>query len=142
MKLRIACLLLPCVLLVSACKSDLCTPSSVTYVSDAAFLPGLTAVLESTPTDGLFTVQIGRKTVEVDRVIHGPLCNDHWSGTIYVDCDIQIVAWTKEKGSNFLENCNLMIDPGTVVYVAAHNNAPFYKGCDSCHGGMAETPTP
>jgi len=29
----------------------------------------------------------------------------------------------------------LNIAPNTVVYVAAHNDAPYYKGC-SCHTGQ------
>jgi len=39
----------------------------------------------------------------------------------------------------FLKGCKLNIDPNTVVYVAAHNDAPYYKGC-SCHTG--EDPIP
>jgi hypothetical protein len=27
----------------------------------------------------------------------------------------------------------LEIKPDTVVYVAAHNNSAYYKGCISCH---------
>jgi hypothetical protein len=49
-----------------------------------------------------------------------------------VACDLQIAAWGEEP--TFLEDCNLNIEPGTIVYVAAHNDAPYYKGC-SCHTG-------
>lgn len=142
MKLRFAFLILMGMLLIVACKADVCPSGSITYVPDAASLPDLATVLEAAPSGGPFTVQIGRKTIEADRVIHGPLCNDHWSGTVYVDCDIQIVAWTEEEGSKFLEDCDLVIEPGTVVYVAAHNNAAYYKGCASCHGGAEGTPAP
>ncbi|MEJ2563670.1 MAG: hypothetical protein P8Z42_13435, partial [Anaerolineales bacterium] len=77
--------------------------------------------------------EIGGKTVEVDRVIHGPLCNDTWRGTIYVACDVQVAEWDEEQGPFFLDNCDLTIDPGTVVYVAAHNDTAYYKGCAVCH---------
>ena len=133
MKFRIFFLISICTLLVGGCQPDVCEPGSITYVADATSLPDTATVLESGLTDGSTSIQIGKKTVEVDRVIHGPLCNDHWSGKIYVDCDVQIVAWTEEEGVNFLENCDLVIDPGTIVYVAAHNNAAYYKGCNACH---------
>ena len=71
----------------------------------------------------------------VDRVVQGPLCNDTWHGKVYVDCDIQIAAW--EETPKFLSECDLVIAPGTVVFVAAHNDAAYYKGC-SCH--TAEEP--
>ncbi|MDX9954296.1 MAG: hypothetical protein RBT75_09380 [Anaerolineae bacterium] len=142
MKLHFAGFILIALWVFSACKADVCPPESITYVPDAAALPDSASVLESAPEGGPFTVQLGKKTIEVDRVVHGPLCNDHWSGTVYVGCDVEIVAWTEEEGSNFLENCELVIEPGTVVYVAAHNNAAYYKGCASCHGGVAEMPAP
>ena len=69
--------------------------------------------------------------IEFDRVIHGPLCNDTWEGVVYVGCDVQVAKW--EGKPKFLEGCSLKIDPGAVIYVAAHNNAPYYKGCDECH---------
>jgi hypothetical protein len=68
--------------------------------------------------------------ISVDRVVHGDFCADHWSGTVFVDCDIEIAEW--EEVPNFLDDCGLSIEEGTVVYVAAHNNQPYYKGC-SCH---------
>jgi hypothetical protein len=73
----------------------------------------------------------------VDKVVEGPLCNDVWSGTVYVSCNVQVVAWVEEPV--FLKNCYLTIEPGTVVYVAYHNNAAYYNGC-SCH--TEETPGP
>lgn len=80
----------------------------------------------STPT----RMEIGGKSVLVDRVIEGALCNDTWSGTLYVTCDVQVYPW--EGQPTFLKDCNLIIEPGTVVYVAAHGDEPYYKGC-SCH---------
>ena len=126
-------------LLISACGADVCPPGSVSYVADPSLLPEPAAVeVPSTPT----LMEIGRRQVEVDRVIHGPLCNDTWSGTIYVACDVEIVQWTEEEGSTFLDGCALTVEPGTVVYVAAHNNAAYYKGCASCHSSQEATPSP
>ena len=117
-------------LCLSACQADVCPPDSVGHVSDPAqFPPSDPAKPVPTPT----LAEIGGKTVEVDRVIHGPLCNDTWRGTIYVACDVQVAEWDEEQGPFFLDNCDLTIDPGTVVYVAAHNDTAYYKGCAVCH---------
>lgn len=75
-------------------------------------------------------VEIGGKSVLVDRVVEGPLCNDTWSGTVYVTCNVQVYAWEEQPA--FLKECDLQIEPGTVVYVADHGDEPYYKGC-SCH---------
>jgi hypothetical protein len=83
------------------------------------------------------TIEIAGKKVKVDKIVAGPLCNDHWSGTVYVTCNVQIFPWTEKP--TFLKDCNLEIEPGTVVYVAHHNNTPYYNGC-SCH--TSDTPTP
>ena len=90
-----------------------------------------------TPVSGPSTVEIGRREVQVDKVVQGPLCNDAWSGIVYVSCDVQVYPW--EEQPTFLKNCDLNIEPNTVVYVASHNNAAYYNGC-SCHTG--ETPEP
>jgi hypothetical protein len=70
-----------------------------------------------------------------------PLCNDDWSGIVYVSCDAQVAEAKSDAQDNplFFEGCNLNIEPNTVVYVAAHNDAAYYKGC-SCHTG--EEPMP
>jgi hypothetical protein len=80
-------------------------------------------------------VEINGQEMLVDRVIKGTLCNDSWQGTIYVPCEIQIYEW--EEDPTFLQECDLTIEQGTVVYVAAHNDEPYYKGC-SCHTGQGE----
>ena len=80
-------------------------------------------------------VEIRGRTVAVDRVVEGPLCNDSWSGTVYVTCGVQVYPW--EGQPTFLKDCNLTVEPGTVVYVADHNDEPFYKGC-TCHNGPEE----
>ena len=81
-------------------------------------------------------VQIGRKMILVDKLVSGPVCNDDWSGTVYVGCDAQVAEAELDADANplFFEGCNLNIEPNTIVYVAAHNNEAFYKGC-SCHTG-------
>ncbi|MBC8336601.1 MAG: hypothetical protein ISR59_06895 [Anaerolineales bacterium] len=81
-------------------------------------------------------VEIGKKMILVDKYISGPVCNDDWSGIIYVGCDAQVAEAELDADANplFFKGCNLDIEPNTVVYVAAHNNEAFYKGC-SCHTG-------
>jgi hypothetical protein len=79
-------------------------------------------------------VEVNGKMILADKVVEGPLCNDLWRGEVYVGCDVQVAAWEEEP--LFLKGCELTIEPGTVVYVAAHNNEAYYKGC-SCHTGEA-----
>ena len=87
----------------------------------------------SSPTP--LIMKIRGRNIKVDKIVEGPLCNDSWSGTVYVTCNVQVYEWVEKP--LFLKNCNLSIAPDTVVYVAYHNNAPYYKGC-SCHTGEAE----
>jgi hypothetical protein len=70
--------------------------------------------------------------VLVDKIVAGSMCNDTWRGTVYVTCDVQVSEWENEP--LFLKDCNLSIEPGTVVYVAYHNDTAYYNGC-SCHTG-------
>jgi len=63
--------------------------------------------------------------MSVDNVIQGPLCDGKWDGTVYISCDLQIYEW--EEDPTFLQNCELTIEPGTIVYVATHNDVPYYK---------------
>jgi len=94
-----------------------------------------------TPAQGSSTapieIKIGGRNILVDRVIEGPLCNDTWSGTVYVTCNVQVYPWVENP--TFLKNCKLDIAPDTVVYVAYHNDTAYYKGC-SCHTGETEIP--
>jgi hypothetical protein len=82
-------------------------------------------------------VEIAGRTVTVDQVVNGPLCDGAWSGTVYVTCDVQVLPW--EELPAFLEDCDLEIAPDTVVYVAYHGDAPYYHGC-SCHTGEIAEP--
>jgi hypothetical protein len=114
-----------------ACPQATGTPHYLTVPPEA--LPTPAPGSASTPV----VMEIGGRTIPVDKVIEGPLCNDTWSGTVYVTCNVQVYPW--EEQPTFLKNCNLSIAPGTVVYVAYHNNAPYYNGC-SCHTGEIAGP--
>ena len=126
------------VLLLSACSAGPVCPSE-----DSSTRPtlDLVALFERYPTPGPTptpaVVNIDGKPLTVERVVQGPLCNDIWSGTVYVTCNVQVVSW--EENPTFLDGCSLEITPGTVVYVAAHNDMPYYKGC-SCHFSDRELP--
>jgi hypothetical protein len=91
----------------------------------------------SAPASTPVSMEIGGKIIPVDKVVEGPLCNDTWSGTVYVTCNVQVYPW--EEQPTFLKNCNLAIAPGTVVYVAYHNDTAYYNGC-SCHTGEIAGP--
>lgn len=82
-------------------------------------------------------VRIGGSQVMVDKVVSGPLCNDNWRGIVYVGCDVRVAEW--HDTPTFLRGCQLHVEPGTVVYVAAHNNTAYYEGC-SCHTDEAAAP--
>ena len=134
--MKIALLVLPIAisLLISACQpaAPTCPPDSISYVSQTAQLSSNIPLIQwSSPAQ----VEINGKLLDVDKVVNGPLCDGNWSGTIYVACDLQIVKWQEDP--TFLEECNLSIEPGTVVYVASHNDAPYYQGC-SCHTGEVD----
>ncbi len=127
--------------LLSACErqnATVCTPE----VGTPRPTVDLASLLRITPTPGPsptpVKVEIGGKMMLVDRVVAGPFCNEEWSGTVYVNCDAQIAPWDDEENPLFMEGCNLNIEPNTVVYVAAHNDAPYYQGC-SCHTGDLPT---
>jgi len=114
-----------------ACPTGTATPE---YISVP---PGQLPTPVPNPEHGPIEMKIGGKNVAVDKVVEGPLCNDTWSGTVYVTCNIQVYAW--EKSPNFLKDCQLSIAPDTVVYVAHHNDTAYYKGC-SCHTGEIAEP--
>ena len=123
------------ILLASACQppTPACPPESVTYLTEDN--PSLPSGVqdEQKSTDQL--VEINGKEIRVDQIIEGVLCSGDWSGIVYVPCEVQLYAWDEDP--LFLENCDLNIAPDTTVYVAAHNNEPYYKGC-SCHTGEIE----
>jgi len=116
---------------VSACQFATGTPHYLTIPPEE--LPALSPVTSTSP----IPMEIGGQTINVDKVVSGPLCNDTWSGTVYVTCNVQVYAWQEQP--TFLKNCNLSITPGTVVYVAYHNDMAYYNGC-SCHTGEIAGP--
>lgn len=115
----------------SACEWATGTPQFLTVPPED--LPTPLPKTNSLP----ISMEIGGKTISVDKVVEGPLCNDTWSGTVYVTCNVQVYQW--EDQPTFLKNCNLTIEPGTVVYVAYHNDTAYYNGC-SCHTGETAGP--
>jgi hypothetical protein len=129
MKLH-ACLFLLGVLFLASCN-PVCPPESITYLTGPASAPSSEAVeTQAAPQQVQLRTFLGHETVLVDEVIHGFICDDTWRGTVYVACDIEIPAWEDEP--LFLQDCDLTIEPNTVVYVAAHNDARYSNGC-SCH---------
>ncbi|MBC8504678.1 MAG: hypothetical protein ISR58_00325 [Anaerolineales bacterium] len=116
-------------LLLSACKAE-CPPERISYLDDPALFTQITSAADLEADSSPTWIEIKGKETQVDRVITGPVCNDTWSGTVYVTCDIQIAAWETE--AFFFQDCNLDIDDGAVVYVEAHNDKAYYEGC-SCH---------
>lgn len=127
-------LLLILLLSLSACQTSepICEPGSITYLAPSTSYSS-SNTKQAVDNDLLpVEIEINGKPVLVDQIVRGPLCGGDWGGTVYVGCDIEIMAWDEE--ANFLESCDLNIEPDTVVYVAAHNNEPYYKGC-SCHTG-------
>jgi hypothetical protein len=125
-------------LLFSACQSpkNACRQATGTRQYLATPLAALsTPTLGPSPTS--IVMEINGRAIPIARVIEGPLCNDTWSGTVYVTCNVQVYPW--EEQPTFLKDCNLTITPGTVVYVAYHNNTPYYNGC-SCHTGEIAGP--
>jgi len=123
-------------LFLSACerKATVCPEGSVTYLSDMASFPKLSATGNPEQGSGPVTVEIRGKQMKFDRLVEGPFCNIKLSGKVYVGCDIQIFEWDKEGNPVFLKDCDFSVETGSVIYVGKHNNAIFKKGC-ACHTG-------
>ncbi|NJC97827.1 MAG: hypothetical protein C3F07_06475 [Anaerolineales bacterium] len=115
----------------TVCPADKATPRSTLRLADLIELPP-----PASASSESIQVEIGGRKMDVNILVDYPLCNDNWSGVVYVSCDAQVAEADLDANSNplFLKGCNLNIAPNTVVYVAAHNDAPYYKGC-SCHTG-------
>jgi len=136
MRFFITILLIVLIILAAGCQEadPVCPPVTQTpqYLTiPPEKLPTPTHVSESR------SVVMGRSERQVDKFVEGPLCNDRWSGTVYVSCDVQVYAWAEDP--IFLKDCKLDIEPQTVVYVAYHNNTAYYNGC-SCHTGVTPEP--
>jgi hypothetical protein len=131
------------VFFLTACeRTQTVCPAEEGTPEPALQLPDLIALTSKpgSPT-GPIQVEIHGKMMTVDKLVDYPLCNDDWSGTVYVGCDTRVAEAKLDADANplFLKGCNLNIAPNTVVYVAAHNDAAYYKGC-SCHTGEAPLP--
>jgi hypothetical protein len=124
-----ACLVMGCKEATPVCPIPSGTPQYLSVLPDTLPTP--------TPATGPYTVDFGKGELQVDKIVQGALCNDHWSGTVYVGCDVQVYPWTEQP--TFLKDCKLTIEPQTVVYVAYHNNTAYYTGC-SCHTGVTPEP--
>ena len=124
-------LLVSSILLLTSCAEKPVCPNSnedKQYLTPEELASLDVPALATEPTE----VSIGGKKMMVDKLVSGPLCNDRWQGTVYVGCDVQVMEWSETP--LFLKDCDLTIEPGTVVYVADHNDAAYYNGC-SCHTG-------
>ena len=123
--------------LLSGCQSSspACPPRTGT--PQAVALAAIASTATPKPHRTAVLMEIGGRTIPVDKVVDGPLCYDSWEGTVYVGCNVQVRAW--EGQPTFLQDCDLSIAPGSVVYVAYHNNAAYYNGC-SCHTGEIAEP--
>jgi hypothetical protein len=131
MKLSVALIFIFILLFVTACQSStpVCPTDSVTYTTDSS---QLNSPVDANPAPTFGLVEINGKEMLFDQVIEGPLCGSSWKGVVYVTCEVEVDAWEEEP--TFLEECEFHVEPGSVVYVAAHNNTAYYKGC-SCHTG-------
>ena len=118
----------------TVCPPDEGTPQPALQLADLIEMP-------PPPPSGSTQVEIRGKLMEVDKVVDYPLCNDTWNGIVHVSCEARVADADLDADANplFLKGCNLDIAPNTVVYVAAHNDAAYYKGC-SCHTGEAPLP--
>ncbi len=124
----------PLALALIAAALAACQPQQPACPTPAAALPAST---EPALTPGPTSVEINHQLIAVDQVIEGQLCDGDWRGVVYVTCNVRVRPWVEQP--DFLRGCNLTVEPGTTVYVAAHRNAPYYNGC-SCHTGEVEAP--
>jgi len=113
-------------------QKTVCTKESIGYIDDMALFPAPPNPADIRQEGKPVLVEINGKMKPVDRIVSGPICNEVWTGTIYVDCNIHIAVW--KEAPRFFEECNFTVEPGARVIVAHHNNEPFYRGC-SCHTG-------
>ena len=93
--------------LISACQRNyfVCPPITgsplPTIDQQELILREVTPISNASP----IPVEINGKLVPMDRIVEGPLCNDSWSGKVYVGCDVQVAEWVEDP--LFLKNCHL-----------------------------------
>ena len=121
-------LILLSMILLSGCMDarSLCSPGMIKYNDRTNPFPEIVK-----QTNNPQQVEIRGKPMDFDHVITGQLCNNDLKGKVYIGCDIEIYSW--DTKSTFLDGCDFNVASGSTIYVAAHNNTPYYKGCDSCH---------
>jgi hypothetical protein len=126
------------VALAACAQAPTCPPEQhpIRYLDSAP--PSSEAIAAPEPAVITTEVEIGGRLMKVDRVVEGQLCHDHWQGTVYVGCDVEVVRWDEQP--LFLKDCDFSVEPGSVVYGASHNDAAYYNGC-SCHTGEDYTAT-
>jgi len=108
-----------------------CTENSLSYLGPGESFPEFDEVKANNKQNEQLTIEINGKEMSFDQIVHGPLCNNHLTGKVYIACDIQISKWQEKP--TFLDGCDFDVSPGSVIYVAAHNNAPYFQGCEYCH---------
>jgi len=113
------------IMLLPSCKAK-CPPERISRVDSLSLFPEIDKTKNTKPT----FIEIKGKQVRVDRMITGPVCNEAWSGVVYVTCDIQIP--TAEVDRLFWRQCDFNVKEGSVVYVEAHKDKQYDRGC-SCH---------
>jgi hypothetical protein len=123
--------------ILSACQSHASVCPVATGTPERIQVPPQELPTSTSPPSAPVEVLIAGKSIRVDKVVAGPLCNDSWSGAVYVGCDVRVYPW--EEQPLFLQDCSLQIAPGTVVFVAYHNDTAYYNGC-SCHTGEVAEP--
>jgi hypothetical protein len=140
---QLFCMIVIFVFFLTACgrKNTVCPSKDGTPQSTLQLADLIKMAPDPIPSSGPIHVEIRGKLMEVDKIVDYPLCNDDWSGTVYVSCDARVAEAELDADANplFFKGCNLNIAPNTVVYVAAHNDAAYYKGC-SCHTGEGPNP--
>lgn len=130
MKRHFVLLLMPYVLLIASCLPTPPPELLVTRTPQPAPTSIASLAQDADPSATPAMVEIGGRTISVDKVVHGLLCDDVWNGTIYVAEDVRVNPWVDEPV--FLRECILEVRAGTIVYVAAHPGETFYRGC-TCH---------
>lgn len=138
MKIFFSSFLILFTIFLTACQppEPFCPEGSLTYLNAEMPIPTTEEQPASLPKSDSITIDLEGKMVQFDQVIHGPVCNNHLNGKVYIACDIQIPQWQDKP--NFLDGCDFDVSPDAVVYVAAHNNAIYYQGCDFCHKSHSE----
>ena len=77
-----------------------------------------------------YQIEVNGRELCVDATLEGVLCDVRLSGIIYLYPELEVQEW--EDVPNFLEGCDFTVEPGSIILVGDHNDAPYYNGC-SCH---------